>query len=80
MSFFFWPCLCCMSFDLQLLITPLVSSNSSESLRLTLFDTTRHIVSTAKKLYDKKYSAYSTDLSNVESGVYTKTKSKDFML
>ena len=80
MSFFFWPCLCCMSFDLQLLITPLVSSNSSESLRLTLFDTTQHTVSTAKKLYDKKCSAYSTDLSNVESGVYTKTKSKDFML
>ena len=28
LSFFFWP-LCCLSFHLQLLITPLVSSNSS---------------------------------------------------
>jgi hypothetical protein len=27
-SFFFWP-LCCLSFDLRILITPLVSSNSS---------------------------------------------------
>ena len=28
LSFFFWP-LCCLSFDLRILITPLVSSNSS---------------------------------------------------
>jgi hypothetical protein len=28
LSFFFWP-LCCLSFDLWILITPLVSSNSS---------------------------------------------------
>jgi hypothetical protein len=28
LSFFFWP-LCCLSFDLQILITPLVSSNST---------------------------------------------------
>jgi hypothetical protein len=27
-SFFFWP-LCCLSFDLRILITPLLSSNSS---------------------------------------------------
>ena len=30
MSFFFWP-LDCLSFDLRILITPLVSSNSSNS-------------------------------------------------
>jgi hypothetical protein len=28
LCFFFWP-LCCLSFDLRILITPLVSSNSS---------------------------------------------------
>ena len=32
LSFFFWP-LCCLPFDLQILITPLVSSNSSYSWR-----------------------------------------------
>ena len=34
LSFYFWP-LCCLSFfDLRFLITPLVSSNSSEDKRL----------------------------------------------
>ena len=32
LSFFFWP-LCCLSFDLRILITPLVSSNSSSRRR-----------------------------------------------
>ena len=31
LSFFFWP-LCCLSFDLRILIIPLVSSNSSSDL------------------------------------------------
>jgi hypothetical protein len=33
LSFFFWP-LCCLSFDLRILITPLVSSNSSSYIFL----------------------------------------------
>ena len=28
LSFFFWPSVCCLSFELWILITPLVSSNS----------------------------------------------------
>jgi hypothetical protein len=32
--FFFWP-LCCLFFDIRILITPLLSSNSSSSIRVS---------------------------------------------
>jgi hypothetical protein len=41
LSFFFWP-LCCLSFDIQILIIPLVSSNSSCFLIVDSSQTLQH--------------------------------------
>jgi hypothetical protein len=45
-TFFFWP-LCCQFFDIRILITPLVSSNSSwnwSSLFISMFNTEKMIL------------------------------------
>ena len=44
LSFFFWP-LCCLFFDIRILITPLVSSNSSYYMYEKLFLFINHYLS-----------------------------------
>ena len=45
--FFFWP-LCCLFFDLRILVTPLVSSNSSSN-KITTIIKTNTILSVQKE-------------------------------
>ena len=48
LTFFFWP-LCCLSFDLRILINPLISSNSSSAI----FRTHTHYMYTNVKMLSR---------------------------